>query len=186
MDIIDNFIKIKQVELAPNTHIIMSFGTFLKDDRILNCQLDETTIKNFLKNITTKKIKHRSVNNRIYKEDNMEYVIKNDGEENITRECLAVENVTLDTLGVRLKLILTNQIGLEKFPCKLHYRDIYNSSTIIIEYNNILEIHIITEERETITNLKLEVQILRQNIYEDKLINSLHEIIALVKENLIY
>jgi len=184
MDIINSFVKSKQLELAPNKHIIMSFGTFLQDDRILNCQLDETTIKNLLKKINSKQIKHRSINNRIYKEDNMEYMIKNEGEENVTKECIAVDNVTLDTLGVRLKLILTTQVGLEKFPCKLQYRDIYDCSTIIIEYNNILELHVTTEKRDSLTNLKLEIHILRQNIYEDKLINSLHEIITLIKENL--
>ncbi len=185
METITSFVKSKQVELSRSRDIVISFGKFLEDDRILNSKIEEPAIKNLLKRLNSKKIKHQSVSSRIYRENDMEYHLKKDGEENLKQECLAVQNTTLDHLAVRLKLISFTSVPLETFPCRLEYHDILNRSSIIIEYDNMLEVHVITEERDTTSNIRLEIHITRQNIYEDKLMKSLTDLIGLIKETIV-
>ena len=183
MNNINSFIKKNQPEITPNNGIIISVGKFLESKQILNCQLDEIVIKSLLDKLSTKNIRYNTVDYRIYRYMDMEYRIDGDGEYNITNKVMDIDNVEIDNIGFRLKFINSEKSNLETFPCKLQYHDEFNYSSIIIDFNNLLEIHVITEEREDGKKItKLDICILKQNIYEDKLIKAVGDIIKIIKE----
>lgn len=184
MDYILHFVKEKQKELSPTKQIVISIGLFLEHEKILNCNLEETSIKNLLKQLQKKRYKYKVENSRIYREANMEYSIKENGEFNITNRCLTVKNINVGKLGFRLKLIEFLSEPIEHFPSRLNYCDEFNRSTIIVNYNNLLELHIITDERSEIKHLKIEIRIVRQNIYEDKLLTNLTELIQIIQSHI--
>lgn len=182
MDSIHNFIKHHQCDLSPTKNIIISIGNFLENDKILNCRIEESIIKNLLKKIKQKKLRYTTENVRIYKEANMDYYIKEKSECNITNNYIDILNVTLDNIGLRLKLIEFTHNPIETFPCKLEYGNELNRSIIKVNYNNLLELYIITEEKDQNRILKLEIHITKQNIYEDKVLANLTELIKLIQD----
>ena len=168
MDEIKKFIIDNQNSLSPTTNIIISIGIFSENNTILNCQMKEPIIKNLLQTLTQRQIKYESFNTRIYKENDMEYSIDGNGENNKRHQYHNISNIIINNIGFRAKLVELTNKRIEEFPCKLRYCDEFSRSTIVVHYNSLFDIHIITEQRDK-PIIKLEIHIVRQNIYTNKL-----------------
>ena len=183
MEKIKDFIEDTQLHLSPTKNIIISVGKFSENNTILNCHMKEAVVKNLFQILTQKKIKYETLNSRIYREGRMEYSIDASGENNRSFNFLKIANIVKENIGFRAKLVQYNSERIEDFPCKMQYCDEFNRSIIIVHYNSLLDIHIITEQRE-MSILKVEVHITRQNIYTDKLLKSVEDVIKLIIENI--
>ena len=170
MDELETFLTQTQDQISNNTKVIISIGTFLDNPHILNCSLSTITIKNILEGFDMSILKYKNLDERVYRTKNIEYTISTEGEKNISKQYLLVNNIEIDKVGLRFKLVEFISRPLEEFPCQLNYDDEFNKSTIIIYYDNLLEIHINTEQRD-ITTQTIEIHITKQNIYPKRLIN---------------
>lgn len=183
MEALSDFIKTHQESLSPSKNIVISVGVFSENNIILNCHLNEEVVKSLLEILKGKKIRYETKNCKIYREGDMEYIVDSEGETNITKKYYTLKNYNIDSIGFRSKLIEYETRNIEDFPSNLNYCDEFTRSTIIIHYNSLFDILIITEQRDKPV-LKLEIHITRQNIYADKLIKNVEEVVKIIVDKL--
>ena len=173
------------------TKIIISLGKFKDTDLILDvCQDNEFILKLIDKLNNEKKnsslLSFKTSNSRCYKYQNMEYYIDKDKHINFKVDTKSSHNLKLIKGDIRLKVVTIKNDLIENFPCLSEYNSIVDKNNIIINYNNLFQIHIISEKnidksKSLIIN-RIEIHINNQNIYVDKLMNSINEFLNMYFE----
>ena len=186
MENLDKSIRKLQNKITHSNKLVISLGNFLECEQILNVSLDDDSILKFIKLIKSDK-NITSINNKIfrcYKFRNMEYHINEKKHTNYKTEIIDSTNINLEKGGVRVKLLNFQQHMMEEFPCLYKYDSISDNNVISVNYDNMYDINIITEKNLDSLNVsnRIEIHINNQNIYVDKLVDSISSLISKILE----
>ena len=184
-----NFIKINSKELTNGYSIKLSLGKFTdKSSNILDISFTPEMIKQFLGKINCTDLTYTVVKQKIYYHKYLEYCIQSDSTDitNIYNNHIKIENISLDKLDVRAKLIHTNILPIHLFPNLFTYDKIVSQSNIILNYKNLFKILIIrenTSESDIETINRIEIILNYQNLKTNILLENL-EIVLLNLQDL--
>ena len=164
--IINNLNKIKLNKYFRITIGKEILGYKIVDNKLHYSQIKEIITKLSKENFNFKKIKESI---RIYKYLNMIYNIKQDNQECYQENVIENNKFKIDSIIIKSYLLNKEPLGLEMFPCKDIYHDIINRNIFKIIINNIFIINFIFDENCRGNYLKLEIEIMKQNIYLEKI-----------------
>ena len=175
-------IKLYQNNISSTQRVVISLGQISDSNNILNVSVDTDFIKTFIKLLKEKKLitSIETKNYRCYKYLNMEYRINDKSHKNYKLNLINSNNINVDNGNIRIKLLEIDEALIEEFPCLYNYNDIIDNNTIIINYDNMCDIYIISEkstEDNSSINHRIEIHILNQTIYVDNLIKTINDLI---------
>lgn len=167
----DKFIKIKIGKEILNSKII--------DNKISCKHIQEILLKLNQNNFNFKKQK---IKMRIYKYLNLTYTITESKQTVNQYKIIDKANLPINSCCITAYLIDNINYPLEKFPNKDIYHDIINRNLFKIIIDNIFIINIIFDENCRSQYINLEIEIIKQNIYIDKIREKLKIILTHIIE----
>ena len=184
---LQGLIKENQNKINQNIKIIISFGHFMDSEHILDRGItEEDTVKIIDFIVKEPFILFNTKLERIYKYHDMEYYIyKSDKignkiyDVNNSYNIIKCQNIIFkNNYGVRFKLLEIINRKIEEFPCKFNYLEIINRSRIILNYNKLFEIHLITDIiKDSTKTHKVELHIINHNINLHKMQSKINYIV---------
>jgi len=186
MDPISNFVIKEQNKLTRQTEIIINVGRFV-DRNITDLRFREEEINSLLDSLKSSShfdSLHHIESRKIYKWLDMSYIISNQGETCLSYKRLASETHISVNLCLVTSLIEHITTPIEQFPTKLNYHDIVNQTTYYFKYDDQIELRLTCEKGQLPSFWKVEVVILKENIYKDRLAKNLRFVVDLLDNGL--
>lgn len=186
MNSVSHFVIDKQPSLSDNTEITIQIGRII-DNNITDLRFREQEISNLLDSLKSSQhftSLYRVENRKIYKHLEMEYIITRHSESCVTNQYLASETKQVANLTVVSKLIQRVVTPIEQFPTKITYQDEVSQTSYYFKHDDQIELRLTCEKGDTPSYWKVELAILKENIYRDRLAKNLEAIIDLLDHGL--
>jgi hypothetical protein len=186
MDSVSTFVIKEQNKLSRDTEIIIKIGRFV-DQNITDLRFREGGINDLLdamKSSNNFDRLHHIENRKIYRYLDMSYVVTRHGESCLSHNTLASETHQVNNLCLVSSLVETKTNPIETFPTKMEYHDVVNQTTYYFKYDDQIELRLTCEKGNLPSFWKVDVVILKENIYKDRLAKNLQLVIDLLDNNL--
>ena len=179
MEALIHFVKQHQKRITLTTRIILRIGKSFDSTHVLDCRCSPDvcrTIVTKLGNNTS--ITYSCTIEHVYRDHELEYLVHSKGENNYTVTTLETSQ---PIEGLRAMLQETETLALEDFPNRTEYHDEFHRNRHIFDYGGLLEIHIITEDRDKSCVHMIEIHITKHNLYETPLFEALEKVIGVIE-----
>jgi hypothetical protein len=186
MDSLIHFIIQNQKHLSPDTQLRVSVGKYIVYPNILDTRLSMGQVLSILNSIRQARLLTRdngkTVNQRIYKYRDMEYIYSRNGESNTSKRILDTIQIKQDKNGFKANLEERRNRRIEDFPCSIEYNDILDCTRIWYNINNLFDLCIVTEQDQRgEKHTRIELVLACQNIYEEKLQSALQNVLGKIE-----
>jgi len=179
MEALIHFVKEYQTRITLTTRIILRFGRALNSPHLLDCRCTPDICRNIISTIgNNSSITYSCTMEHVYRDYEQEYVIHSKGENNYFVTTLETSQ---PIEGVRAILQETEKLPLENFPNRTQYHDEFHRNRHIFDYEKLLEIHFITEDRNKSCVHMIEIHITKHNLYGAPLFEALEKVIGVIE-----
>ena len=187
MDKIYDFIKKHINDVSNEKYIHFKFGINDIQDNIITLNLNKSRFEPMLKSLKNENfnIKSSLKKYRIYKYLDLELYLSDKGEECFQKKVRDYASHTiLDNIMLFAFFEERSNLTSLDFPNKLEYHDIINRNEVKFYIDQVFEISIKYDDNCRQSYETLEISIIRQNIYPEKVIKDFTKILGIIVKHL--
>ena len=186
MNSVSHFVINQQAKLSETAEILVRIGRHV-DHNITDLRFREQEISQLLDSLKSSQHftnLYRVENRKVYKYHDMEYIVTRHGETCVRYQHLASETKSVANLTLVSNLVQRITSPIEQFPTQKTYQDTVDQTTYYFRQDDQLELRLTCEKGSTPCYWKVDLAVIKENIYHDRLAKNLENIVDLLDHGL--